>query len=142
MSRDAAGAMSSGGSSSCSSSCVCGMAWHGMAWHGMAWHAARHAHGSRCTRHDTRLRLCILHDARGIAHGTVCRAMPCHAMPTCAGHHGVLIHMRATAPWPQGEQLKFLLLPKDPLDEKNIMLEVRCSWMGLYRLLLLQFFRG
>ncbi len=25
----------------------------------------------------------------------------------------------------QGERLKFLLLPKDPLDEKNIMLEVR-----------------
>ena len=24
----------------------------------------------------------------------------------------------------QGEGLKFLLLPKDPLDEKNIMLEV------------------
>lgn len=33
----------------------------------------------------------------------------------------------AAAPWPQGEQLKFLLLPKDPLDEKNTMLEVRCS---------------
>lgn len=25
----------------------------------------------------------------------------------------------------QGERLKFLLLPKDPLDEKNIMIEVR-----------------
>lgn len=25
----------------------------------------------------------------------------------------------------QGERLKYLLLPKDPLDEKNIMLEVR-----------------
>ena len=24
----------------------------------------------------------------------------------------------------QGERLKFLLLPRDPLDEKNIMLEV------------------
>lgn len=61
-------------------------------------------------------------------------------MPTCAGHHGVLIHMRATVPWPQGEQLKFLLLPKDPLDEKNIMLEVRCSWVGWYRLSVMRLF--
>lgn len=30
----------------------------------------------------------------------------------------------------QGDELKFLLLPKDPLDEKNIMLEVGCvNWM-------------
>lgn len=30
----------------------------------------------------------------------------------------------------QGEQLKFLLLPKDPLDEKNTMLEVRAGTGG------------
>lgn len=30
----------------------------------------------------------------------------------------------------QGERLKFLLLPKDPLDEKNIMLEVRAGTGG------------
>lgn len=38
----------------------------------------------------------------------------------------------------QGEQLKFLLLPKDPLDEKNIMLEVGkplqgVGWVGQQR---------
>jgi hypothetical protein len=30
----------------------------------------------------------------------------------------------------QGERLKFLLLPKDPLDDKNIMLEVRAGTGG------------
>jgi hypothetical protein len=37
----------------------------------------------------------------------------------------------------QGERLKFLLLPKDPLDDKNIMLEVCAVGAGVGRGVLL-----